>query len=149
MSTHEFWTCPRCGNQYMSKDVRDFHAANDCAGEAEAVDVLGALWEAADDYEADMITDVARRAGLCWKCPDEACNWNNRADEARCGSCGKTANESRIAELRAADCHDPDPRGEGCDAVDLCPSCYGEAGEELAALETESAATAAGEAGTA
>ncbi len=46
---------------------------------------------------------------------------------------------ARIAELEAADCDGDDPRsgpdGEGCDEVDLCPTCYGEAGEELAALK--------------
>jgi hypothetical protein len=45
---------------------------------------------------------------------------------------------ARIAELEGADCKGTDPRsgadGEGCDEVDLCPTCYGEAGEELAAL---------------
>lgn len=41
---------------------------------------------------------------------------------------------ARIAYLEAHDCHDPVPDAEGCASVDACPSCYGEAGEELAAL---------------
>jgi hypothetical protein len=40
----------------------------------------------------------------------------------------------RIDEIERADCHEPDPRGEGCSAVNLCPSCYGEPAEELAKL---------------
>jgi hypothetical protein len=45
-----------------------------------------------------------------------------------------TAKE-RIAELEAADC-DGDLEGtEGCDSNLTCPSCYGDAGEELAALK--------------
>jgi hypothetical protein len=41
----------------------------------------------------------------------------------------------RISEIDNADCHDPElAAGEGCDSVDDCPTCYGEAGEELAAL---------------
>lgn len=41
---------------------------------------------------------------------------------------------ARIAEIELADCHEPDPAGDGCCAVNLCPSCYGEAAEELARL---------------
>lgn len=40
----------------------------------------------------------------------------------------------RIKYLEAHDCGEPDPRGEGCDSAFACPSCYGEAEEELAGL---------------
>jgi hypothetical protein len=39
----------------------------------------------------------------------------------------------RIADLEGADCESDRPDGEGCDDTD-CPTCYGEAGEELAKL---------------
>jgi hypothetical protein len=41
---------------------------------------------------------------------------------------------ARIAYLEEHDCHNPDPDGEGCDSDFSCPSCYGDAEEELAAL---------------
>lgn len=40
---------------------------------------------------------------------------------------------ARIAYLEASDCQEPD--GEGCASVDACPSCYGDAEEELKALK--------------
>jgi len=36
MSEHHFWTCPACGNQYTSKDVRDAHQASDCEAQPVA-----------------------------------------------------------------------------------------------------------------
>ena len=42
--------------------------------------------------------------------------------------------KARIGYLKAHDCHDPQPDGEGCDSVYACPSCYGDAEEELAHL---------------
>lgn len=67
MSAGEFWTCARCGNQYMSKDVRDFHAANDCAGEAPNEDLAELRRRAArvvqewhdDDLSADAVSHMA------------------------------------------------------------------------------------------
>jgi len=51
-----------------------------------------------------------------------------------------TTELARLAELERADCKGSDPRsgpdGEGCDSVGDCPTCYGDAGEELATLRT-------------
>jgi hypothetical protein len=40
----------------------------------------------------------------------------------------------RIAEIEAADCDGDREGADGCENAGTCPSCYGEAGEELAAL---------------
>jgi hypothetical protein len=40
----------------------------------------------------------------------------------------------RIAELQGADCGSELEGDDGCDNVNTCPSCYGEAEEELAQL---------------
>lgn len=53
---------------------------------------------------------------------------------------------ARIRYLTAHDCRNPDPDGEGCDSNFACPSCYGDAEEELAALrELETEMTDVGE----
>jgi hypothetical protein len=43
----------------------------------------------------------------------------------------------RVAELEAADCGGDLEGLDGCSNVSLCPSCYGEAGEELARLRSQ------------
>ena len=48
------------------------------------VEAISRLYDAADDYEASMIEDVAVRAGLVWKC---ACGWANRPKDRRCDGC--------------------------------------------------------------
>lgn len=50
---------------------------------------LARLFNAADDNEADVIEQVAIKAGLLWRCPDEGCRYNNDEQDKVCGSCGK------------------------------------------------------------
>lgn len=62
-------------------------------------DILSRLWEWADDDEADMISQLARKAGILWQCrrPDEGgyeCLWDNREDESTCGNCGQLKEEA-------------------------------------------------------
>jgi hypothetical protein len=56
-------------------------------------DVLTALFEAANDHEATVIENVAKKAGLIWICPVEP--WTNRAGET-CGRCGRTQIEANL-----------------------------------------------------
>lgn len=63
-------------------------------------DILGRLWEHADDYEAEVISQLARKAGILWQCHASdaqvgnlECLWDNREDDATCGSCGASRPE--------------------------------------------------------
>ena len=57
-------------------------------GALEAMnDLYVRLIEIADDYELVTIEEVAERAGIIWKCPDEDCRWINREDDLECRNC--------------------------------------------------------------
>jgi uncharacterized protein (DUF983 family) len=46
-----------------------------------------ALFNAADDFEAETLEAVALKAGIFWKCP--SCDYNNSHDSDKCGNCGE------------------------------------------------------------
>ena len=48
-------------------------------------DMLAYMQNLADDYEADVVRDVAIRSGYYWKC---TCGWINTSDKTECQ--GKT-----------------------------------------------------------
>ena len=62
-------------------------------------DVLGRLFDEADDYELATLDSLAIRAGLIWQCPGD--HWNNREGEQNCGSCGKGRDELTELARRA------------------------------------------------
>lgn len=47
-------------------------------------DLMGALNEAAEDWESDVLESLAVRCGYWWRC---SCGWINRYDEPTCGHC--------------------------------------------------------------
>ena len=51
--------------------------------------VIERLFNTADDYETDTLTDLMIRAGILWRCDCEPGNWDNREDENNCGRCGR------------------------------------------------------------
>lgn len=46
------------------------------------------LRNVADDYENEVLTAVALRAGILWRCDCQPGNWDNPESENTCGRCG-------------------------------------------------------------
>lgn len=46
---------------------------------------LDQMYRVAEDWEADVLDALRRRAGITWEC--EGC-WTNTADTATCDQCG-------------------------------------------------------------
>ena len=51
------------------------------------------MYAVADDYEADQLDELRRRAGLIWECdggnPDQFSHWTNPEVADRCERCGR------------------------------------------------------------
>lgn len=45
------------------------------------------MFQVAEDWEADVLSDLRRRAGITWQCE---CGYSNMADESTCDGCGLT-----------------------------------------------------------
>ncbi len=53
-------------------------------------DELSALYAVADDHEAAILDDLAKRAGLRWEC---GCSWYNPSADKQCGGCDRARDE--------------------------------------------------------
>jgi len=51
-------------------------------------DDLAAMYQVAEDWEADVLDQLRRRAGVTWEC-DCPGGWTNLATETNCAKCGK------------------------------------------------------------
>lgn len=54
---------------------------------------LAALYDEAEDWEADILEDLVIRAGFQWRCwdwdTDEGCRWVNPSNAKACENCGR------------------------------------------------------------
>jgi len=64
-------------------------------------DPLTRLYAAARKREAELLDDLALRAGLLWICGDSDCEWLNREEATRCTACGKLLNPAFRAAMEA------------------------------------------------
>ena len=58
----------------------------------EHTDPLTRLYAVATKEEAELLDDLAVRAGLLWARGGEECQWLNREEATRCTACGKLMN---------------------------------------------------------
>ena len=63
------------------------------AEEAAAATEIDRLYQVAEDWEADVLDQLRRRAGLTWECtgdkPDGFSHWTNLSTDDVCGLCGR------------------------------------------------------------
>jgi transcriptional regulator with XRE-family HTH domain len=64
-------------------------------------DPLTRLYAVARKREAELLDDLAVRAGLLWVCGDSNCEWLNREEATRCTACGKLLNPAFQAAMEA------------------------------------------------
>lgn len=62
-------------------------------------DPLTPLDSVAREEEAQLLDDLAVRAGLLWACEDDECRWLNREEATRCAACGKLMNSAFLAAM--------------------------------------------------
>lgn len=54
-------------------------------------DAISAMYDVADDYEAEVLDGLRLRAGLTWDCLGGRglAHWTNTEDDSTCGECGR------------------------------------------------------------